>query len=498
VGIGALKIDPGERADWGSGTRLRKFTKYEILLAVLFLFSLPLSNPWVRGDGVGYYAFARAMLIDHRLDFTKDWRAANTSFRTGRTDAQGNVDAAQYTSTGHLDNHFSVGPAILWSPFLVAAHAGVLLYHKLGGHIPADGYSRPYRVAMAMGTAVYGFLALVISFELARQYVSEFSAFLATLGIWTASSLPMYMYFNPSWSHAHSAFMVALFVWYWLRTRARRSWAQWLILGAIGGLMMDVYYMTAVLLLLPLLDSLRGYWQSFPGDAEEPAPQLFGKNILFSLALMAAFTPTLASKKIIYGGYLTFGYTEHWFWKSPAFFKSLFSSEHGLFSWTPILILAVAGLYLLRRHDRLLATYLIGVFIVYVYAIGCYENWAGLSSFGNRFFVSLTSIFVLGLAAFFDWLGLIWTERSAAIVAVSATAVLALWNLGLMFQWGTHLIPARGPISWPEAAYNQFAVVPGESVQMAKSYLIRRGQLMDQIEQEDVRQLKGATQRKPQ
>lgn len=158
----------------------------------------------------------------------------------------------------------------------------------------------------------------------------------------------------------------------------------------------------------------------------------------------------------------------------------------------------MAGLYLLRRHDRLLATYLIAVFVVYVYAMGCYENWAGLSSFGNRFFVSLTSIFVLGLAAFFDWLGLIWTERSAAVVAVSATAVLALWNLGLMFQWGTHLIPARGPISWREAAYNQFAVVPDESIQIAKSYLMRRGQLMDQIEQEDVRQLKGATQRKPQ
>jgi len=28
-------------------------------------------NPWVRGDGVGYYAFARAPLIQHNLDFTR-------------------------------------------------------------------------------------------------------------------------------------------------------------------------------------------------------------------------------------------------------------------------------------------------------------------------------------------------------------------------------------------------------------------------------------------
>ena len=76
------------------------------------------------------------------------------------------------------------------------------------------------------------------------------------------------------------------------------------------------------------------------------------------------------------------------------------------------------------------------------------------------------------------------------IVSASATAVLSLWNLGLIFQWGTHLIPARGPISWRDAAYNQFAVVPGEAAQTFKNYLTHRKGMMDRIEQEDVNQLK--------
>src|SRR5208282_1343233 len=131
---------------------------------------------------------------------------------------------------------------------------------------PADGFSKPYRVAMALGTALYGFLALVISFVLARRYVAERWAFLATLGIWFGSALPVYMYFNPSWSHAHSAFMVALFVWYWTTTRPARTASQWAILGAIGGLMLDVYYVSGVLLLLPLLESLAGYRKVFAGS----------------------------------------------------------------------------------------------------------------------------------------------------------------------------------------------------------------------------------------
>ena len=469
---------------------MRKFTKFEVLLAVIFLLTLPLSNPWVRGDGVGYYAFARSMLIEHRLDFAKDWLSANASFRMGRTDAQGNIAPDEYTVTGHLDNHFSVGPAILWFPFLVVAHGGVLLFDRLGGQIPADGFSKPYRVAMAMGTALYGFLGLVISFVLARRFVAERWAFLATLGVWFASSLPVYMYFNPSWSHAHSAFMVALFLSYWIRTRGARTWAQWVILGAISGLMMDVYYVSGVLLLLPLLESLVGYWEGLQGTGREPIGPLFVKNVVFAATVFALFVPTLISKKIIYGSYLNFGYRESWFWRSPAFFKAGFSADHGLFSWTPILILAVAGLFILRRRDRVLSWYLIAVFAGYLYVIGCYQNWDGLSSFGNRFFVSLAPIFVIGLAALFDWLGSAWTERRAAIICASATVVLALWNMGLIFQWGTHLIPSRGPISWRDAAYNQFAVVPVEATQTVKDYLMRRKQLMDQIEQEDVNQLK--------
>lgn len=467
-----------------------RFSIYDKLLLVIFFFTLPLSNPWVRGDGVGYYAFARSLLIEHDLNFKKDWQAANASFRMSRTGVGGGILPDQYTSTGHLDNHFSIGPAILWSPFLVTAHFAVLAYDSLGGHIPADGYSKPYVLAMAMGTALYGFLAVWISFRLARKYHSERSAFLAAVGIWFASSLPVYMYFNPSWSHAHSAFVVALFVWYWDRTRGHRTSRPWIILGSVGGLMMDVYYVNGVLFLLPLLESLRSYWKTIGARALTPTRQLFLNNLYFTLAITVMFLPTLITKKVIYGEYLRMGYEHLWVWTSPALLKVCFSAEHGLFSWTPIVFLAVIGLVFLRRRDSILSLYLIGVFAVFLYVISCYTDWHGLSSFGNRFFVSLTSIFVLGLAAFFERLDHAWNDRRAMIVSASGTAILILWNVGLIIQWGTHLIPARGPISWRDATYNQFFVVPPEASRTMKNYLTRRRQLMDHIEQQDVRQLK--------
>jgi len=55
-------------------------------LCLVFVLTLPLLNPWVCGDGVGYYAFVRAQLIEHNLDFTEDYRHANQSFREPRID----------------------------------------------------------------------------------------------------------------------------------------------------------------------------------------------------------------------------------------------------------------------------------------------------------------------------------------------------------------------------------------------------------------------------
>jgi hypothetical protein len=427
------------------------------------------------------------------LDFANDWLHANASFRMGRINPEGRIDADQYTATGRLDNHFSVGPAILWAPILIIAHTGVLLYDHFGGTTAADGFSRPYLVAMALGTAVYGFLAVLISFSLARRFVPENWAFLAALGIWFGSPLPVYMYFNPSWSHAQAAFAVALFLWYWIRTRGPRAWWQWAVLGLIGGLMLNVYYVSGILLLLPLMESIGAYWSGWRKRTGkiQPARQVFAGNILFAAALLAAFLPTLITKHIIYGSYLNFGYERHWRWNSPALLKVCFSADHGLFSWNSILIPAAAGLAFLRKYDRTLSLYFVVVLGAFLYIIGCYSDWDGISSFGNRFFVPLASVFILGLAAFFDWFARVWQQRPiAAYAATAATAVLILWNLGLVFQWGMHWIPERGPVSWRMAAHNNVAAVPEEAASTLKAYFTGRSALMNRIEQRDIQQLK--------
>jgi hypothetical protein len=472
------------------------FAKREIpyikILFVCFLLTLPIVNPTVHGDGVGYYAYARAVLIQHNLRFEEDWRHANRFFSAARLQADEQLRPEQYTPTGYVDNHFTVGPAILWAPFLILAHLAVLLCNAAGGHISADGFSPPYVVAMALGTAFYGFLGLLLSFLLARKYVRDRWAFLATVGIWLASSLPVYMYFNPAWSHTHSAFTVALFLWYWERTKGSRTIWQWVALGLISGLMIDVYFPNGVFLLLPVIEVFLAHRSLSRVDGWDSQRKLLFAETLFAASVVLAMLPTFITRWIVFGGLFKFGaYTaQDWIWSAPHWWQLLFSSDHGALSWTPILALALMGLFLAPRNARIIAAYLGGGAAAFYYVIACYPYWDGMASFGNRFLISLTAVFVFGLAMLFERFGRYFRDGARAFVAAVGLVILfSLWNAGFIFQWGEHLLPVRGEISFREMIHNQFFVVPRELGTHMRAYLFKRKEEMLKIEDRDIQQM---------
>ena len=469
--------------------------RFEWFLLCLFLLTLPLLNPWIRGDGVGYYAYVRAPLIEHSLDFTHDYQSANESFREGRLDESGRPKPEFRTRTGHLDNHFTVGPAILWAPFILVAHAFVLLAEWFGVKVLANGFSAPYRFAMALGTGIYGFLGLLLSFRLARKYLGSTCSFIATIAIWWGSSLPVYMYFNPSWSHPHSAFIVALFLWYWDGTRVNRSLSQWLLLGVIAGLMLDVYYANLMLMSVLCVEALQQY-AKIPDGAQFRSRNLLrlvGYQLLFGLVVLVTMIPTFASRWIVYGGPFETGYIpiRDFFWSSPVFLSVLFSPNHGMLAWTPLLGFAIIGLLLFAFRFPDVGVPFFSAMVAFYLFISIYPDWAGISSYGNRFFISLTPLFVIGLACLLERGTRLFMEETIGLaVSTILLACFVLWNLGLIYQWGTHLLPARGPISFRQATYNQFHVVPSQLNSHLRSYFFKRSDLMLQIEKGDIEQQK--------
>jgi hypothetical protein len=221
------------------------------------------------------------------------------------------------------------------------------------------------------------------------------------------------------------------------------------------------------------------------------------RHLLFVLVALVSLAPTFITRWILYGNALASDYPSpfHWFWSSPKLLTVLFSADHGLLSWTPILLLAILGLILFWRRDALFGGGLLLCFLAYYYFMASYPDWDGISSFGNRFFVPLTPLFVIGLAASLNFFCGLWPRpRQGMTIAVPVLGALALWNAGMMFQWGTQMIPSRGPIAWNQAIHNQFVTVPERIDAGFSFYLWHRGNMMQQIDKEDLRGLNQQSQ----
>jgi hypothetical protein len=159
------------------------------------------------------------------------------------------------------------------------------------------------------------------------------------------------------------------------------------------------------------------------------------------------------------------------FWYGKYFLPVLFSTYHGLFLWTPVAALCIWGFYFLVRKERLFLL-LVAVFALQFYMIICVDTWQGGAGFGLRYIISCTAIFTLGLAALYDQ----WPGR--LVPAVSCLFII--WNLFLVIQVATGMIPRDGHFLISKMLYNQFVEVPKRLGNIVYRYLFERSSFYKQ------------------
>ncbi|MDP3732061.1 MAG: glycosyltransferase family 39 protein, partial [Candidatus Omnitrophota bacterium] len=321
-----------------------------LILIGIFIISLSLLQPWVRGDGIHYYAYIRSLVIDGDLRFENEFKDA-VEFNKfpppvlrgiKEYKPTGSIGVAEallpLTKTGYTRNQAPVGAPLLWSPFFLLAHLLVIILNRIGIGIPADGYSFPYIFLVSIGSCLYGFIGLILGYKICRRYFSGAISLYATASIWWASSIPAYMYGHPLLSHTASVFCVSLLIFLFLRIQDRPSSIRWLGLGFVAGLAIIVRIQDALFLLIPLTELLRQDYRAIKHRITPGILKIASKNILFLTGFLFGILPQLIVGKVIYGVYTLDFYraTQKEFafnWFSPPIFRVLFSSWHGLFSW---------------------------------------------------------------------------------------------------------------------------------------------------------------------
>jgi hypothetical protein len=440
-----------------------------VLLALLFVLSLPaVTTRFYASDEVQFFAWLRSAAFDRDADFDNEYRyfydsgaMRNDGFRLTFLD--------EVNEAGRRRNFAPVGTALLWAPFYALGHATALV-----SGAPADGFSRPYISAVAYASALYGFLALILTHAIVRRLLPE-ATWLPTFLIGIGTPLVFYMYVAPGFSHACSAFAVSLFLWVWLRVRERWTMAGVAGLGACAALMAMVREQDLFFAAGPALDFLRGAVQR---RAVLPSLRTAAVGIVTAAVVYA---PQVAAYQALNGhpGPTT-EVARKMTWWSPHALEVLWSSQHGLFFWTPLALVAVAGLIwlsvadtrLLGRDGRWLATMALIMVALQVYVSGSVESWTVAGSFGQRRFVALTPLLAVGLAA--------WTERirqtgrlTSQVLWHAVAVVLVWWNIGLMAQFGLHLMD-RQRLTLTRNAWLTFVELPFELPSLVSRYFTDR------------------------
>ena len=440
-----------------------------LFLVGLFLLSLPAVTPRIySSDEIQYFAFLRSIWFDRDLSFENEYQYFYDR-GIARSDGFHETFLERTTETGRRLNFGTVGCAILWSPFYLA---GDVAARATGA--PVDGFSKPYLAAVAYGSAVYGFLALVLAILCAQRLGLDGS--IAALVVWLGTPLSFYMYVAPPFSHACSAFGVALFTYVWLRVRDKWSTPGMFALGAAGALMAMTREQDVFFAIGPAVDYLWTTYRRFrPSDVwefEDGAGQLTGIAAA-AIAFAVVFIPQAATYLIL-NGHLGphSSVARKMNWMAPHALEVLLSPAHGFFVWTPLAIVALAGLLtLFLRPDRLrkqVAVCLLLMAALQIYVGGSVESWTVAGAFGQRRFIALTAVMVIGYAALQQAL-----TKPARRALMVVTVLAVYWNLALVAEFSVGLMD-RQRLEPRKNAYDAFVTLPRMAPSLVYRYLFDR------------------------
>lgn len=391
----------------------------------------------IGGDGVMYYVQLHSLLKDGDLDLTNEYTHYELIERE---------DLRVLTRTGLRRSIFAVGPAVAWMPFFAAGEAVGRLERAAGRAVDLSGYGPVHVNATALGSFLYGFAALLLMYDLARRHFGAKIALASVLLVWAGGFLHWYMVHQPTMSHAPSAAGAACVIWLWDRTRAHRTVRGYLLLGLATGFAMCLRWQNGVLLALPAIDLLLAAWRR-----SHPWRALVAGGALLGAGAVAGALPQMLAWSALYGMWLLpypphgtdFVRLDH-----PYVLHTLFSSRHGLLSWTPLFWAGFLGFYWLVRRRQALGLPLLLPLVLMTYVNMCSGDWWAGGSFSNRRFDPLLAPLALGLAACLEVARELLQRRPQVLLA-ALVLPLVVWNAGLSEQVRRGLIARETGAAFP-------------------------------------------------
>ncbi len=340
-------------------------------------------------DVSGYYFYLPAIFIYKDLKKVAFRDSIHEKYQPADTPYQ----AFQHPS-GNYVMKYSCGLALQYLPFFLVAHA---LAPLLG--YPADGFSRPYQVAISLGSLLVALLGLWLLRRNLLAYASDAATAITLLLIVLGTNYLDYAAINSAMTHNYLftlyAGLVALTMsWYKSPTLLKAAG-----IGLIIGLAALTRPTEILAALIPLLwglstwSELRQRWAFWQKHSAHLFLAIVVCGLIGSLQLIYW--------KAITGQWLVYSYEDQGFsWLSPHIDQGVFSFRAGWLVYTPMMGFAVLGFVPLHQQQRSIFWAVLVFFALFLYVTFAWDIWWYGGSLGQRAMVQSYAVLAFPLAAF--------------------------------------------------------------------------------------------------
>jgi hypothetical protein len=384
-------------------------------------------------DEYFYHVQARSWYFDRDCDYENDMRMA-PGF------ANASLYIADRTVTGYVRNHFQTGTAIVSYPLIAVADGLTALHNAAGlGPLPRDGFSAYYQFVTSMGHTLLGVLGLLGAYAVAARYFAGWAAALGALATWAGTSAVFYVGYESTHSHAASVGWVGLMM---LATDTIRwnglSWRWLAALGLFAGMTVVTRPQDVLWVSVPLVVLAPALWPRWRQPGQKGR---VGLGVLLAVVVaVVCYAPQAvvnvrhAGAPVVntYASVRVQGRLAVLDWTAPDLLRPLAHPRTGLGRTAPLALLGVAGVLSLPwRRERMLTAVTVG-FVLSYYAVSCV--WWDFTSYGNRYLMSATPAFAIGLAGVLAWSARArWRVVAAGLTALACVGWQAVRFVGVVY-----------------------------------------------------------------
>ena len=335
-------------------------------------------------DRAGYYIYLPATFFYH---FDTRKMPADLDIITG---GGFSID----TLKNKLETKYTYGVSLMISPFFVAAN----LVSRIAGLDDENGFSMLYTRMLNIAAVFYLLLGLWFLKKFLDFYFKPVIVFFVVALIFLGTNLFYYALLDGIMSHVYSFFLFAVFLFALKKFRQKGAYIYYVLLCA--GFVLAVLIRPTNI----LLGTIFFFW-----DADGPAEWLrrlkqFLKPsyfLLFLGFLFIAFLPQLIYWNYLSGHWLHFSYSGEGFtnWNNPRIAAVLFSPVNGLFPYTPLVFLFIAGIIMMLFQKKHNGWLIAALFVAVTFICASWKMWYFGCSYGQRSFIEYYTI----LAVPFGW-----------------------------------------------------------------------------------------------